>query len=207
MDQLPTVPGLVLRFASVLGAQFSPVVLLDMLPEAVASDLEALQEQLEALQRAHLIAPAAPFDTPTADAAWQFCSHTHQEVVYGTLPHSYRRSLHSKAAAVVQQKLATDGADEALQQRALLQLLTHHLLHGLPTPLPLPKNESRVEAVADALRKAATNAYSLGFFRETLDYMVRPRIRSAVAPYFTLFASSHTKKIFRIHASGCSGYF
>lgn len=60
MDELPTLPGMVLRYASVLGVQFSSAVLCAMLQSSkVVDEKHVLDSQLQLLQTAHLINPTA----------------------------------------------------------------------------------------------------------------------------------------------------
>jgi hypothetical protein len=55
VDQLPVVPGVVLRCAAVLGRRFQAGMLLQMVPAGVLDGPSALEEQLELLQEAHLV--------------------------------------------------------------------------------------------------------------------------------------------------------
>jgi hypothetical protein len=66
IDQLPTAPGVVLRWASVWGDHFHTGALLDMLPKGLVCGLEGLEEQLEVLMDAHMIQRADKFE----------CSHS-----------------------------------------------------------------------------------------------------------------------------------
>jgi predicted ATPase len=67
IDQMPTAPGVVLRCASVLGAEFSVTTLFRMLPAGVAVDEEALEEQLQLLDaRTRLVAESVECDYAAA---------------------------------------------------------------------------------------------------------------------------------------------
>jgi predicted ATPase len=62
IDQLPTVPGVVLRCASVLGIQFDTDTLLKTVPRRVVQGKAGLAEQLRVLGVAHLIQRVVRFE-------------------------------------------------------------------------------------------------------------------------------------------------
>jgi hypothetical protein len=109
----------------------------------------------------------------------QFCNTLHQEVVYKSMAHTHRRSLHRKAAAAVQVQLAR--VKGLLESRPFLTAMTRHLLLSSRVSTSsdtggqafLQMQEDEVQTLADALEKAAENSVQLGNYVETLTYMVR----------------------------------
>lgn len=55
LDQLPTVPGVILRCASILSSPFSLDALLHMMPKRIVDCSEMLESQMMVLRNAHLV--------------------------------------------------------------------------------------------------------------------------------------------------------
>jgi predicted ATPase len=71
IDQLPQGLVVVLRYASVLGKQFSSAMLVQMLPARVAASLAVLEEQLRMLQFLHILMPMPKAVFSVGDSWWQ----------------------------------------------------------------------------------------------------------------------------------------
>lgn len=115
----------------------------------------------------------------------QFCHSLHQEVVYNSISHKHRRSLHRKAAGLLEEQL--QGVTGILESRPYLKELTRHLLKAARlssscsgsgttaiTTSYHRMDKSELQALSDALVMAAQNSQALGNFEETVDYWVRP---------------------------------
>jgi len=182
VDQLPTSLVEVLRSASVLGVMFNAGVLQAMLSHRVSGDAEMLDYQLHALQESNLIAPAGrrEYDRTCGysehDDIWKFSNVLHRDVVYQSLPHRHRRSLHYKAAEALREQLLR--AHGHLDSRRPLQALVHHMMravHSSGGSTDKGKNEHkrRVLLLAETLIEAAIASHALGIYKEAFQYRLQ----------------------------------
>mmetsp|Transcript_2967 Transcript_2967/g.5349 ORF Transcript_2967/g.5349 Transcript_2967/m.5349 type:complete len:806 (-) Transcript_2967:111-2528(-) len=182
VDQLALVPRVVLNCAAVLGNQFAVVPLLGMMPERIVQCEEELQAQLEELHDAHLIQRPARVSQNVGLTStdywdsWKFCSSLHHEVVYSSMAHTHRRSLHLKAARAIEARL--ESVNSVLESRPLLNALTIHLLRSCRTSGRSSQGQrfremkkSEVDWLFDALTRAAENSQAVGDYEEAVQYL------------------------------------
>jgi len=182
VDQLALVPRVVLHCAAVLGVQFEALALFDMMPSDIVHNPAELQEQLEVLHDAHLIQrPAWISENVALSGAnyqdyWKFCSSLHHEVVYSSMAHTHRRSLHLKAARAIEARL--ESVNSVLESRPLLNALTIHLLRSCRTSGRSSQGQrfremkkSEVDWLFDALTRAAENSQAVGDYEEAVQYL------------------------------------
>eukprot|EP00873_Tetraselmis_striata_P020689 jgi/Tetstr1/440953/TSEL_029222.t1 len=179
VDQVPMVPGMMLRFASALGLRFSSQMLLAILPPGLVADEGELEEQLQVLCEARLIEHVRPgassrnmFD---AEETWKFRNRLHQEVLYSSMAHKHRRSLHAAVAAYVRQKMQERGRTY-MELRPILKALTSHLLRALPAGDTTKGQQyqhiggRQLRDLESAIGKAAKNSLAVGDYQEAVAY-------------------------------------
>eukprot|EP00873_Tetraselmis_striata_P026006 jgi/Tetstr1/446270/TSEL_033814.t1 len=179
VDQVAMVPGMMLRYASALGLRFSSQMLLAILPPGLVADEGELEEQLQVLCEARLIEHVRPgasspklFD---AEETWKFRNRLHQEVLYNSMAHKHRRSLHAAVAAYVRQKMQ-EREWTYMELRPILKALTSHLLRALPAGDTTKGQQyqhiggRQLRDLESAIGKAAKNSLVVGDYQEAVAY-------------------------------------
>lgn len=195
VDALPPGPGAVLRCASVLGSPLSQDMLLELVPRAVATCEEALGVELELLEAYGMLYRVAAESVPlategagsTAEEAsdgtgsrggggfWAFRHQLHCDVVYRSIAHVHRRSLHRRAALLLGKRLVA--APEQPQARQLLWEQARHLekvllCHSAGHSYGVWE-KGDINALARVLESMASHAEATGCWKEAYDHRSR----------------------------------
>jgi len=195
VDALPPGPGAVLRCASVLGSPLSQDMLLELVPRAVATCEEALGVELELLEAYGMLYRVAAESVPlategagsTAEEAsdgtgsrggggfWAFRHQLHCDVVYRSIAHVHRRSLHRRAALLLGKRLVA--VPEQPQARQLLWEQARHLekvllCHTAGHSYGI-REKGDINALARVLESMASHAEATGCWKEAYDHRSR----------------------------------
>jgi predicted ATPase/class 3 adenylate cyclase/Tfp pilus assembly protein PilF len=149
-DRLDAFRQTLLRYASVLGDNFSQSLLFELLSESS----EHVVEDLEILQSLQFLTVS----DSSSGLRWQFRHGLIKDAIYATILRRHRERLHDQVAQILIARSA-DGAERAVQ------LIAYHLLRGKDIKQALPY---LMEAAEEALFRSL-NETAITYYQQIID--------------------------------------